>query len=80
MIAMAGTTSFALEPLDYAAPLVYFVVLCAIGLWAGRKEKSESGDYFLAGKTLPWYVVGDKLKEQADKGYVRMPQDLIPAW
>ncbi len=33
-------------------------MLCAIGLWAGRKEKSDSGDYFLAGKTLPWYVVG----------------------
>jgi SSS family solute:Na+ symporter len=55
---MAGTTSFALEPLDFAAFLTYFVVPCAIGLWAGRKEKSDSGHYFLAGKTLPWYVVG----------------------
>jgi SSS family solute:Na+ symporter len=51
-------TSFELEPLDYAAFLSYFVVLCAIGLWAGWKEKSDSGDYFLAGKTLPWNVVG----------------------
>lgn len=50
--------SFALEPLDYAAFAAYFVVLCAIGLWAGRKEKADAADYFLAGKTLPWYVVG----------------------
>jgi SSS family solute:Na+ symporter len=34
------------------------VVLCAIGLWAGRKEKTHADDYFLAGRTLPWYVVG----------------------
>ncbi len=36
----------------------YFVVLCAIGLWTGRKEKTAADDYFLAGRTLPWYVVG----------------------
>ena len=55
---IAATGSFALEPIDYAAFGVYFVVLCAIGWWVGRKEKTDSNDYFLAGKTLPWYVVG----------------------
>lgn len=29
-----------------------------IGYWAGRKERAASGDYFLAGRSLPWYVVG----------------------
>ena len=55
---IGATQSFALEPIDYAAFAVYFVVLCAIGWWVGRKEKTDSNDYFLAGKTLPWYVVG----------------------
>lgn len=55
---MKGTDSFALEFLDYLAFVAYFVVLCGIGLWAGRKEKTKSDDYFLAGRTLPWYVVG----------------------
>ncbi len=55
---MQGTESFALESLDYFAFAAYFVVLCGIGLWAGRKEKTRSDDYFLAGRTLPWYVVG----------------------
>jgi SSS family solute:Na+ symporter len=36
----------------------YFIVLCVIGFWVGRKEKTNSDDYFLAGRTLPWYVVG----------------------
>ena len=50
--------TFELEFLDYLAFGLYFVVLCAIGFWAGRKEKTKSEDYFLAGRTLPWYVVG----------------------
>ena len=55
---MFGAVSFPLQFWDYFAFAAYFAVLCAIGLWAGRKEKTRSDDYFLAGRTLPWYVVG----------------------
>jgi len=50
--------SFELHLLDYLAFGTYFVVLCLIGYWFGRKKKQDSADYFLAGRTLPWYVVG----------------------
>ncbi len=55
---MDGFESFPLSWIDYAAFGAYFVVLSFIGLWVGRKEKTEANDYFLAGRTLPWYVVG----------------------
>jgi len=55
---MTGADAFPLSWPDYAAFTGYFVVLCAIGWWAGRKEKQNADDYFLAGRTLPWYVVG----------------------
>ena len=55
---MQGVDSFPLAPLDYLAFGAYFIALCAIGLWAGRNEKTHADDYFLAGRTLPWYVVG----------------------
>jgi SSS family solute:Na+ symporter len=55
---MDGIDSFPLAWIDYVAFGSYFVVLCAIGLWTGRKEKTDADDYFLAGRTLPWYVVG----------------------
>ncbi len=55
---MHGLESFPLSWIDYAAFGTYFFVLCVIGLWVGRKEKTEANDYFLAGRTLPWYVVG----------------------
>jgi SSS family solute:Na+ symporter len=55
---MDGAESFHLNALDYTAFIAYVIVLSAIGWWAGRKEKLDADDYFLAGRTLPWYVVG----------------------
>ena len=55
---MSGIENFSLQIWDYVSFGTYFVILCLIGFWAGRKEKTKSDDYFLAGRTLPWYVVG----------------------
>jgi len=55
---MDDPESFHLEYWDYFAFGLYFVVLCVIGWWVGRKEKSASEEYFLAGRRLPWYVIG----------------------
>jgi solute:Na+ symporter, SSS family len=55
---MNEANSFSLNALDLAAFVGYLVILCLIGFWAGRKKKKESADYFLAGRSLPWYVVG----------------------
>lgn len=55
---MNGLQTFSLNTLDLIAFGAFVVMACAVGWWSGRKEKSESADYFLAGRTLPWYVVG----------------------
>jgi len=55
---MSGNQTFSLSPLDLFAFLGYLAILCGIGFWFGRKKKTESADYFLAGRSLPWYVVG----------------------
>lgn len=55
---MNSLDQFALSPLDYVTFGLYFLMVCLVGFWVGRKEKSDSEDYFLAGRTLPWYVVG----------------------
>ena len=47
-----------LELLDYAVIIGYFVILGVVGYIVGKKEKNVSEDYFLAGRSLPWYVVG----------------------
>ncbi|MES2473181.1 MAG: sodium/solute symporter [Pseudomonadota bacterium] len=52
------TSTLAMLPLDYIEFFVFLVLLCAVGLWSGRGERKSTNDYFLAGRTLPWYVVG----------------------
>ncbi len=55
---MPDSATFTLGFWDLFAFLGYFVVISIVGYWAGRKEHQSSDDYFLAGRTLPWYVVG----------------------
>ena len=55
---MPEAHGFALQFWDYAAFGAYIVAMCLVGWWTGRKERTQADDYFLAGRTLPWYVVG----------------------
>ncbi|MBT4817701.1 MAG: sodium/solute symporter [Lentisphaerae bacterium] len=55
---MNGIEHFDLHTWDYVAFGLYFVALSAIGWWSGRRRKGSSEEYFLAGRSLPWYVVG----------------------
>jgi solute:Na+ symporter, SSS family len=55
---MTGLEAFSLDRLDYVILIGCFALASIIGFVAGRKGTSKSDDYFLAGRTLPWYVVG----------------------
>ena len=50
--------NFTLHWLDVLAFGSYCLILCAIGYVCGRTGKKDSVGYFLAGHSLPWYVVG----------------------
>jgi SSS family solute:Na+ symporter len=47
-----------MNALDWAVVAAYFVILFAIAAWATRRGRRTSDDYFLAGRTLGWPVVG----------------------
>jgi SSS family solute:Na+ symporter len=49
-----------LSTLDYLVILAYLVGTLAIGIWIGRRVHSGT-DFFLAGRTLPWWAVGMSL-------------------
>ncbi len=49
---------------DYLVFIAYAIVIVSIGLWVSRKKKGEertAQDYFLAGKSLPWWAIGASL-------------------
>ena len=47
-----------LSSIDIIVFCAYFVVLVGIGFVVGARQGKTSEDYFLAGRKLPWYVVG----------------------
>lgn len=52
---------FDLHLVDYAIVLLYFIGVIAHGVYVSRKSSGGSDDYFLAGRALPWYLIGFSL-------------------
>lgn len=46
-----------LSPLDITIICAYMIVILGHGLWSGRRERGAE-DYFLAGRSLPWALIG----------------------
>ena len=51
---MIGTT-------DLVIIIVYLVGIMTIGIWAGYRKKASSTQFFLAGRALPWSIIGPAL-------------------
>ena len=47
--------------LDSVIVILYFAGILFLGIWAGRKRGRTSSDYFLAGRSLGWFMVGAAL-------------------
>lgn len=52
---------FDLHWIDYAIVAVYFAGVIAHGIYVSRKTGDGADDYFLAGRSLPWYLIGFSL-------------------
>jgi len=48
---------------DYIFFFAYLIIVVGIGLWISFRQKKDqtSKDYFLAGKSLPWWIIGGSL-------------------
>lgn len=56
-----GDTEFELHWIDYTIVLIYFIGIVAHGIYVSRKSGDGADDYFLAGRSLPWYLIGFSL-------------------
>ncbi|MEJ2371718.1 MAG: hypothetical protein P8Y07_12825, partial [Gemmatimonadales bacterium] len=50
-----------LTTVDLLIIAVYGAVVIALGLWFSRRAGQSVEDYFLAGRTLPWWIAGTSL-------------------
>ncbi|NQT27520.1 sodium/solute symporter [candidate division KSB1 bacterium] len=50
-----------LTPFEIGIFILYLVTVIVIGFVSGRKGKESTSDFFLAGRGLPWFVIGFSL-------------------
>ena len=47
-----------LTTLDWTLVGAYFALALGVGLWASKQAKTDSAGYFLAGRNMPWWLLG----------------------
>src|SRR6188472_2222611 len=47
-----------MQSLDWAVVGLYFAAVVGLAWWVILKQKDTASDYFLAGRHLPWFLVG----------------------
>jgi SSS family solute:Na+ symporter len=50
-----------LSLLDWLIIAAYFVVSFSIGIFLARRAGKSTGDFFLSGRKLPWYIAGTSM-------------------
>ena len=61
MISAALLAAARVEPIDTVIVWVYLIGIMIIGIAVGYRRRTSSEQFFLAGKTLPWPMVGAAL-------------------
>ncbi len=47
-----------MHPVDLTIIVVYLVLMALVGWWVAKKASRNAESYFLAAKSLPWWVIG----------------------
>jgi len=47
-----------LSTLDYTFMVVFFSIVLAIGIYVSRKSGKNTSEFFLSGRTMPWWLLG----------------------
>ncbi|WP_209401336.1 sodium:solute symporter family protein [Pseudozobellia sp. WGM2] len=47
-----------LSTLDYSFIIVFFSIVLGIGFYVSKKSGKDSSEFFLSGRTMPWWLLG----------------------
>lgn len=50
-----------LSSIDWSIIILYFIISIAIGLYMAKRAGRSTGDFFLTGRKLPWYIAGTSM-------------------
>ena len=55
------TETLSLHWLDWTIILIYIAFSLGVGIYFSKRAKSSTQEYFLSGRTLPWWIVGTSM-------------------
>lgn len=47
-----------LSTLDYSFIIIFFTIVLSIGIYVSKKSGKNSTEFFLSGRTMPWWLLG----------------------
>ncbi len=47
-----------LSTLDFTIIIIFFSITLLVGVWVSKKSGKDSGEFFLSGRTMPWWLLG----------------------
>ena len=47
-----------IEVIDWIIIAIYFLTALGIGIWSSKKAGSDTTSFFLAGRNMPWWLLG----------------------
>jgi solute:Na+ symporter, SSS family len=47
-----------LSTLDYSLIIIFFSIVLGIGIYVSKKSGKNSSEFFLSGRTMPWWLLG----------------------
>jgi Na+/proline symporter len=47
-----------LQGIDLAVIVAYFLFTLAVGVWTARRAGRNAGEFFLSGRSMPWWLLG----------------------
>ena len=54
-------STIVLPKIDMAIVITYIIGIMILGIWSGYRKKTSSTQFFLAGRSLPWTIIGPGL-------------------
>jgi len=55
------TDTLSLHWIDWTIILIYIAFSLGVGIYFSKRAKSSTEEYFLSGRTLPWWIVGTSM-------------------
>jgi len=47
-----------LSTLDFSLIILFFAITLSIGIWVSKKSGKNTSEFFLSGRTMPWWLLG----------------------